>query len=96
MKKTENEDTYFRRFKRFIERLYQHSRIYRDLVYLSRVVKMLIYFGTGLSIIIVVFLGKPMGSLEDLVNWMSQTFYGRLIALFIAFSLMIYGVEKLR
>jgi hypothetical protein len=96
VKKAENEDTYFRRFKRFIERLYEHSRIYRDLVYLARIVKMLIYFGTGLSIIIVVFFGKPMGSLEDLVNWMSHTSYGRLIAIFIAFSLMIYGVEKLR
>jgi hypothetical protein len=96
VKKTENEDTYFRRFKRYIEHLYEHSRIYRDLVYLSRIVKMLIYFGTGLSIIVVVFFGKPMSSLEDIVTWMGHTYYGRLIAIFIAFSLMIYGIEKLR
>jgi hypothetical protein len=91
-----SEDTYFRRFKRYIENLYDHSRIYRDLVYVSKLVKMLIYFITGLSIIVVVFLGKPMASLEDIVTWMGHTSFGRIIAIFIAFSLMIYGIEKLR
>ncbi len=96
MKKSDSEDTYFERFKRYIENLYEHSRFYRDLVYLSKIIKMMIYFGTGFSIILVIVLGKPMGSLEDLVNWMSQNYFGKFIAVLIAFGLMIYGIEKLR
>lgn len=96
MTRLTEEETIYRRIKNTLEEWFRESRLYRDLVYLAKIVKMLIYFSTGLSIVIVVFSGKTMGSLEDLVNWMSQTFWGRLIALFIAFSLMIYGVEKLR
>jgi hypothetical protein len=96
VKKKGNEDTYFRRFKRYIENLYDTSRTYRDLVYLSKIIKMMIYFGTGFSIILVIVLGKRMSSLEDLVNWMSQNYFGKFVAVLIAFGLMIYGLEKLR
>jgi len=91
-----DEETLFRRYKHFLENLYKDSRIYRDLVYLSRVVKMVIYVATGASIIAVVFFGKPMASLEYLVDWMSRTIIGRVIALLIALSLIIYGLEKPR
>jgi len=90
------EEKLHRRVKKTLEEWFKKSRLYRNIVYLSKLVKMLIYLGTGLSIIIVVFLGKPMGSLEDLVNWMGQTIFGRIIAIFIAFCLIIYGLEKLR
>ncbi len=90
------EEKLHRRIEKFLEDLFKESRLYRDLVYLSKLVKMLIYLGSGISILIMVFLGKPMGSLDDLVNWMSQTIFGRIIAVFIAFSLIIYGLEKLR
>lgn len=96
MARLTEEETIYRRVKKTLEDLFRESRLYRDLVYMAKLVKMLIYLGTGLSIIIVVFFGKPLGSLEDLVNWMSQTIFGRLIAIFIAFSLIIYGLEKLR
>jgi len=92
----ENEDTYFRRFKKYIETLYETSRMYRDIVYLSRAIKMMIYFGTGFSIILVIVLGRPMSSLEDIINWMSQNYFGKFVAILIAFGLMIYGLEKLR
>ena len=90
------EEKLHRRVKKFLENLFKESRLYRDLVYLAKLVKMLIYLATGISIIVVVFLGKPFASLEDLVNWMGQTIFGRIIALFIAFCLIIYGLEKLR
>ena len=96
MPRLTEEETIYRRVKKTLEEWFKESRLYRDLVYMAKIVKMLIYFGTGISIIIVVFFGKPMASLEDLVHWMSQTIFGRLIALFIAFSLIIYGLEKLR
>ena len=96
MAKLTDEETFFKRCKKTLEEWFKESRLYRDLVYISKLVKMLIYLGTGISIIVVVFLGKPMASLEDLVNWMSQTIFGRIIAIFIAFSLIIYGLEKLR
>ena len=96
MTRLTEEETIYRRVKRTLEDLFKESRFYRDLVYISKIVKMLIYFGTGISIIVVVFFGKPVGTLQDLVNWMSQTILGRLIAIFIAFSLIIYGLEKLR
>ena len=94
-KKTE-EETAFRRYKKFIENLYEESRLYRDLVLLSRVVKMIIYVAVGVSIIAVVFFGKPMASLESLVYWMSRTIIGRIVALLFGLSLIIYGLEKLR
>jgi len=90
------EEKLHRRVKKTLEEWFKESRFYRDLVYISKLVKMLIYFGTGISIIVVVFLGKSMTSLNDIVNWMGQTILGRIIAVFIAFSLMIYGLEKLR
>jgi len=90
------EEKLHRRVKKFLEDLFKESRLYRDLVYLAKLVKMLIYLGTGISIIVVVFLGKPLGSLQDLLIWMSQTIFGRIVAIFIAFSLIIYGLEKLR
>jgi len=90
------EEKLHRRMKKFLEDLFKESRLYRDLVYLSRIVKMLIYLGTGVSILIMASLGKPMGSLQDLLIWMTQTIFGRIIAIFIAFSLIIYGLEKLR
>ena len=96
MERVKNEDTYFGRFKKYIENLYETSRTYRDLVYLSKVIKMMIYFGTGFSIILVIVFGKPMSSFEDIVNWMSQNYFGKLVAILIAFGLMIYGVEKIR
>jgi len=96
MSRLTDEETFFNKVEKTLEKWFKKSRLYRDLVYLSKIVKMLIYLGTGFSIIIVVFLGKPFASLEDLVNWMSQTIFGRLIAIFIAFSLIIYGLEKLR
>jgi len=85
-----------RRVKKTLEEWFKESRLYRNLVYLSKLVKMLIYLGTGISIIVVVFLGKPMASLDDIVNWMSQTIFGRIVAIFIALCLIIYGLEKLR
>jgi len=96
MSRLTEEETLFKRFKKTLEGWFKESRLYRDLVYMSKIVKMLIYLGTGISIIIVVFLGRPFASLEDLVNWMSQTIFGRIIALFVAFCLIIYGLEKLR
>jgi hypothetical protein len=96
MPRLTEEETIYRRIKKTLEEWFRESRLYRDLVYLSKLVKMLIYLGTGISIIIVVFLGKPFASLEDLIHWMSQTFPGRIIALFVAFCLIIYGLEKLR
>ena len=96
MPRLTEEETIYRRVKKTLENLFKESRLYRDLVYISKLVKMLIYLGTGISIIIVVSLGKPFASLENLVNWMSQTIFGRLIAIFIAFCLIIYGLEKLR
>jgi len=96
MPKTTEEESVFRKYKRFLESMYQESRIYRDLVYLSRIVKMLIYVMTGASIFIFVVLGKPMTSFEDLINLMTKTMYGRILALLIAFSLIIYGLEKPR
>ena len=96
MPRLTEEETFFRKVKKTLEDLFKESRLYRDIVYLSKIIKMLIYLGTGISIIIVVFLGKPFASLEDLIHWMSQTFPGRIIALFVAFCLIIYGLEKLR
>jgi len=96
MSKIKDEQSFFNKVEKTLETWFKKSRLYRDLVYLAKLVKMLIYLGTGISIIVVVFLGKPMSSLEDLVNWMSQTLVGRIIAVFIAFSLIIYGLEKLR
>ena len=96
MTRLTDEETFFRKCEKTLEEWFKESRLYRDLVYLSKIVKMLIYLGTGISIIVVVFLGKPMTSLEDIVNWMSQTILGRIIAVFIAFCLIIYGLEKLR
>lgn len=90
------EEKLHKRIKKFLEDLFKESRLYRDLVYLSKLVKMLIYLGTGASILIMVFFGKPGGSLDDLLAWMTQTIFGRIIAVFIAFSLIIYGLEKLR
>lgn len=95
MGKTE-EETFFKRYKKFLEDLYEESRIYRDLVYLSRVVKMIIYIATGISIILVVFFGKPMATLEHITHWMSETLLGRIIAILVALSLIIYGLEKPR
>ncbi len=91
-----DEQSFFDKVEKTLEKWFKKSRLYRDLVYLSKLVKMLIYLGSGVSILIMVFLGKPMGSLEDLLTWMTQTIFGRIIALFIAFSLIIYGLEKLR
>lgn len=96
MSKITEEETIFRRFEKTLEEWFKESRLYRDLVYLAKLVKMMIYLGTGVSILIMVFIGRPMGSLQDLLNWMSQTIPGRIIAVFVAFSLIIYGLEKLR
>lgn len=96
MSRLTDEETFFRRVEKTLEKWFKKSRLYRDLVYLSKLVKMLIYLGTGVSILIMVFIGKPMGSLQDLLTWMTQTIPGRIIAVFIAFSLIIYGLEKLR
>lgn len=95
MDKTE-EETLFKRYKKFLENLYEESRIYRDLVYLSKIVRMIIYIATGVSIIFVVFFGKPLASLEYLVQWMSKTLIGRIIAVLVALCLIIYGLEKPR
>ena len=91
-----DEQSFFNRVEKTLEKWFKKSRFYRDLVYLSKIVKMLIYLGTGVSILVMVSIGKPMGSLQDLLNWMSQTIPGRIIAVFIAFSLIVYGLEKLR
>lgn len=90
------EEKLHKRIKKTLEQWFKKSRFYRDLVYVSKLMKMLIYLGTGISILVVVFLGRPMSSLEDLVNWMSQTIFGRVVAIFIALCLIIYGLEKLR
>ena len=92
----DDEQSFFNRVEKTLEKWFKKSRLYRDLVYLSKLVKMLIYLGTGVSILIMVFWGKPVGSLQDLLTWMTQTVFGRIIAVFIAFSLIIYGLEKLR
>ena len=92
----DDEQSFFNRVEKTLEKWFKKSRLYRDLVYLSKIVKMLTYLGSGIMIIVVIFFGRPMASLEDLVNWMSQTIFGRIIAIFIAFSLIIYGLEKLR
>jgi len=96
VKKTENEDTYFRRYKRFIEHLYDTSRCYRDLVYLSKLVRMFIYIATGASILAVVLFNYPMATFEDIVQWLTKNSVGRLFAILIAFCLIIYGIEKPR
>jgi hypothetical protein len=96
MPKSTEEESVFKKYKMLIENLYKESRLYRDLVYLSRFVRMFIYLATGASIFIFVVLGKPMASFEDLINLMTKTIYGRFIALLIAFSLIIYGLEKPR
>ncbi|MCX6821881.1 MAG: hypothetical protein NTW30_03830 [Candidatus Aenigmarchaeota archaeon] len=96
MQKTTEEETLFKRYKRFIENLYEESRLYRDLVYLSKFIRMFIYIVTGASIFIFVVLGKPMASFEDLIYLMTKTLYGRILALLIAFCFIIYGLERPR
>ncbi len=96
MPKTTEEETVIKRYKKFIENLYKESRIYRDLVYFSKFMRMFIYIVTGASIFIFVVLGKPMASFEDLIYLMTKTLFGRVLALLIAFSMIIYGLEKPR
>jgi len=84
------------KYNRFIERIYENSKLYRDLVFFSRIVKMLIYVLTGASIIIVVLFGQPMASLEDLVSLMTRTLWGKVVALLVGLSLIVYGLEKPR
>jgi hypothetical protein len=96
MQKTTEEESAFRRYRRFLENLYDKSRLYRDLVYMSKVVRMSIYIITGVSIIIIALSGKPMATFDDLISLMTRTVYGRVLALLIAFSFIIYGLEKPR
>lgn len=96
MPKITEEEKSWRKYKKFLESLYKESRIYRDLVFLSRIIKMFIYIGTGLSIIGLVIFEKPVTSLENLIYWLSGTIIGKIIALFVGLSLIIYGLEKPR
>ncbi len=90
------ERSFTEKYNRFIERVYENSRLYRDLVFFSRIVKMLIYVLTGASIIIVVLFGQPMASFGDLVSLMTQTLWGKVVALLVGLSLIVYGLEKPR
>lgn len=95
-KKVADEDTIFIKYKNFLERLYDHSRIYRDLVYLSKFMRMILYVFLGVSILVVILFQKPMSSFESLIGWLIKTPIGKFVALFFALSLIIYGIEKPR
>jgi hypothetical protein len=95
MPKTTEEESFFKKYKKTIENLYEHSRLYRDLVYLSKVVRMSIYIIIGVSIIIALF-RNSYTSFDDLIYLMTRTIIGKILALLIAFSFIIYGLEKPR
>jgi hypothetical protein len=96
MPKPTEEESFFKRYRKTLENLYDHSRIYRDLVYLSKVVTMFVYIVTGASIIIFTLLGKPMTTFDSLIFLMTKTIPGRILALLIAFCFIIYGLERPR
>jgi hypothetical protein len=95
-KKIAEEDTLFIKYKNSLEKLYNNCRIYRDLVYLSKFARMILYVFLGVSILAVIFFHGPIGSFEDLIYWLTRTPIGKVIALFFAVSLIIYGIERPR
>ena len=95
MPKATEEESFFKRYKKTLENLYDHSRVYRDLVYLSKVVRMSIYIVIGVSIIIAIF-RNSYTTFDDLIYLMTRTIIGRILALLVGFSFIIYGFEKPR
>lgn len=96
-KKRKNiEDGMVKEYKTFLERLYERSRIYRDLVFMSRVARMIIYLVLGISIIVLVLSGKPLVNIEKIIYWLSGNLIGRIIAIIFGVLLIIYGIEKPR
>ena len=95
MSKITEEESFFKRYRKTLENLYDHSRVYRDLVYLSKVVTMLVYIVTGASIIIAIF-KNSYTTFDDLIYLMTRTTIGRILAPLIAFCFIIYGLERPR
>jgi hypothetical protein len=95
-KKIAEEDTLFIKYRDFLEKLYDESRLYRDLVYLSKFARMILYVFLGVSILADIFFQGPIGSFENLIYWLTRTSVGKIVALFFAMSLIIYGIERPR
>jgi len=90
------EDKVVEEYKTFLEKLYERSRLYRDLVFLSRIARMLFYLILGISVIFVALSGKPLVTIEKIVYWLSEHTLGKIITVIFGFLLIIYGIEKPR
>ena len=90
------EDTIVIKYRKFLEKLYDKCRWYRDLVYMSKFARMILYVFFGISILVVIFSEKPMNSFESLIEWLTRTPLGKMVALFFAVTLIIYGIERPR
>lgn len=89
-------ETVMKKYKEFLEKTYDHSPLYRSLVYLSRIARMILYIVIGASIIAVVLSEREMATLENLVYWLTKTTIGKIIAIIFGICLIVYGIEKPR
>jgi len=95
-KKHRTEEEFAEEYKTFLEKLYERSRIYRNLVFMSRIARMIFYLIFGVSIIFVVLSGKPIVTIERIIYWLSGNTIGKILAVVFGFLLIIYGIEKPR
>ncbi len=95
-KKHDIEEEVVEEYKDFLEKLYDRSKIYRNLVFMSRVARMIFYPILGDSIIFVVLSGKPLVTTEKIIYTLSSHPVGKILAVIFGFLLIIYGIEKPR
>jgi type IV secretory pathway VirB2 component (pilin) len=85
-----------KKYSKKIESLYEKSKIYKSLVQLSRITKMVLYLILGGSIFFVSISSSEIMNVDDIVSWLTSSLLGRVAAALLGILLMIYGIEKPR
>lgn len=96
MKKAEYEEKIITEYKTALSKFYEKHKWYQDLVFLSRIARMLLYMLLGFSIIVFVINGGEIRTFEELIYELVSFPLGKIAALIFGFLLIIYGIEKPR
>jgi len=82
--------------KSHIEKFYEKHEWYQNLVFFSKVARMMLYVILGVSVILFVINGVSLKTFESFIYDLVKISVGKIIAITFGILLIIYGLEKPR
>ena len=84
------------KYKSHIEKFYEKHEWYQNLVFFSKVARMMLYVILGVSVILFVINGVSLKTFESFIYDLVKISVGKIIAITFGILLIIYGLEKPR